>query len=60
MAITLFEQGLDFAAALHVASSTPADQFVTFDARLVKRSKELTPVADARAWELFRRWPTKR
>ena len=45
MAITLFEQGLDFADALHVASSTPANRFVTFDARLAKRSKKLTPVA---------------
>ncbi len=43
-AITLFEQGLDFADALHVASSMPAERFVTFDARLAKRSRELTPV----------------
>ena len=48
-AITLFEQGLDFADALHVASSTQANRFVTFDARLVKRSKELTAVTIASA-----------
>ena len=44
-AMTLFEQGLDFADALHLASSSPADRFVTFDARLAKRAKGLTPTA---------------
>jgi len=44
-AMALFEQGLEFADALHVASSSPADRFVTFDARLVKRAKDVTPVA---------------
>ena len=47
--LALFEQGLDFADALHVASSTPAERFVTFDARLVKRSRGLTAVAVASA-----------
>ena len=38
-ALRLFEGGLDFADALHIASSAPAERFVTFDARLVKRAK---------------------
>ena len=37
-ALRMLEDGLDFADALHVASSTRAERFVTFDARLVKRS----------------------
>ena len=44
-AIALFEHGLAFADALHVASSVAAERFVTFDSRLVKRSRNLTPVA---------------
>ena len=44
-AMTLFEQGLDFADALHLASSSPADRFVTFDARVVRRAKGLAQVA---------------
>ena len=38
-AIRLLEQGLDFADALHVASSAHAERFVTFDARLVKSAR---------------------
>lgn len=33
-----FAQGMDFADALHAASSTSAVKFVTFDIKLVKRS----------------------
>lgn len=36
-----FEQGLDFADALHVACSARAAAFVTFDKRLAKRAKGL-------------------
>ncbi len=43
-ALNLLERGLDFADALHVASSTPAERFVTFDGRLVKRATGLTPI----------------
>ena len=42
-ALRLCEQGLEFADALHLASSTPADRFVTFDARLVKRAARVVP-----------------
>ena len=48
-ALTLLEQGLEFADALHIASSTPAERFVTFDRRLIKRSKGLAPVEVAAA-----------
>jgi predicted nucleic-acid-binding protein len=43
-ALHLLEQGIDFADALHIASSTPAARFVTFDRRLVKRSAGLAPI----------------
>jgi predicted nucleic-acid-binding protein len=35
----LFEAGLDFADALHLASCGEGDRFVTFDARLVRRAQ---------------------
>ena len=38
-ALRLFERGLDFADALHIASSAHTERFVTFDARLVKRAR---------------------
>jgi predicted nucleic-acid-binding protein len=38
-ALRLLEQGLDFADALHIASSAHAARFVTFDARLAKRAR---------------------
>lgn len=37
-AIEWFRQGLDFADALHLASSGHADDFLTFDARLRRRA----------------------
>jgi predicted nucleic-acid-binding protein len=39
-AISLFESGLDFADALHLASSANAQRFVTFDGTLAKRAKK--------------------
>jgi predicted nucleic-acid-binding protein len=42
-ALRLCEQGLEFADALHLASSAHAGKFVTFDARLVKRAARVAP-----------------
>jgi predicted nucleic-acid-binding protein len=42
-ALRLCEQGLDFADALHLASSGEATLFVTFDAQLVKRAARIAP-----------------
>ena len=39
VALRLLERGLDFADALHIASSAQAERFVTFDTKLVKRVK---------------------
>ena len=47
VALRLCEQGLEFADALHVASSASAERFVTFDARLVKRAARLAPLVVA-------------
>ncbi len=41
-ALDAFDQGLDFADALHLARSSRASVFVTFDQRLAKRTKTLT------------------
>jgi len=41
-ALDLFSAGLDFADALHLASSAQADRFVTFDEKLVRRAKGRT------------------
>lgn len=40
-AIGWYECGLDFADALHLASSRSEDEFATFDSDLVKRAKAL-------------------
>jgi len=40
-AVDGFDNGLDFADALHVARSARASQFATFDRRLAKRAKGL-------------------
>lgn len=40
-ALTLYDQGLDFADALHLASSGDADRFATFDQPLVKKTRGL-------------------
>lgn len=37
-ALASYEDGMDFADALHLASATKADSFATFDARLKKRA----------------------
>lgn len=37
-ALALYARGMDFADALHVASSRTAEAFVTFDVRLCKRA----------------------
>lgn len=40
-ALDAFDQGLDFADALHMARSSRASAFVTFDQRLARRAKGL-------------------
>ena len=44
VAVDAFEKGLDFADALHVARSSRASGFATFDQRLAKRAKGLAIV----------------
>ena len=39
VAVDAFDKGLDFADALHLARSSRASRFATFDQRLVKRAK---------------------
>ncbi|TVS14162.1 MAG: type II toxin-antitoxin system VapC family toxin [Wenzhouxiangella sp.] len=41
LALEHFEAGLDFADALHWASSRRADRFVTFDKKLIRRAAGL-------------------
>jgi predicted nucleic-acid-binding protein len=41
LALTWHEQGMDFADALHLASSSRADGFATFDQKLVKLAGKL-------------------
>ena len=43
-ALALYDQGLDFGDALHLASSGDADRFATFDQPLAKRSRGLEDV----------------
>jgi len=40
-AVEAFDRGLDFADALHLARSSRASGFATFDRRLAKRAKDL-------------------
>jgi predicted nucleic-acid-binding protein len=40
-ALSLYDQGLDFADALHLASSGEADQFATFDQPLARKTRGL-------------------
>ena len=42
-ALDLLEAGMDFADALHLASSREAARFATFDARLAKRAESAAP-----------------
>lgn len=44
-AIELTRQGLDFADALHLASSRDCESFATFDATLARKAKGLTKPA---------------
>lgn len=39
-----FERGLDFADALHLASSRRTGRFATFDKKLIKRAEKLTDI----------------
>lgn len=39
-ALVLFDQGIDFADALHLVSASGASQFSTFDQKLVPRSQK--------------------
>lgn len=41
VALDAYDQGLDFADALHLARSARASGFATFDQRLAKRAKDL-------------------
>jgi predicted nucleic-acid-binding protein len=40
--LELFERGLDFADALHLALATDAEKFATFDARTAIRARRIT------------------
>ena len=42
-ALALFESGMDFADALHLASSSAAAQFATFDERLKRHADKAAP-----------------
>jgi predicted nucleic-acid-binding protein len=44
VAVDAFDKGLDFAGALHMARSSRASGFATFDQRLAKRAKGLALV----------------
>jgi predicted nucleic-acid-binding protein len=41
-AIGMLAKGIDFADALHLASSAAAERFATFDAKLAKRARGVT------------------
>jgi predicted nucleic-acid-binding protein len=41
VAVDAFDKGLDFADALHLARSSRASRFATFDPRLAKRARGL-------------------
>lgn len=40
-ALAAYEQGLDFADALHLAFSADAQSFATFDARLIRQARRM-------------------
>jgi predicted nucleic-acid-binding protein len=44
LALQAYARGMDFADALHVASSASADAFATFDSGLIKRAKKFLPL----------------
>jgi predicted nucleic-acid-binding protein len=43
-AISWYEQGIDFADALHLASSRGSDSFATFDAAFAKKAQKVSPL----------------
>lgn len=46
-ALNWYESGLDFADALHLASSSDSGKFVTFDDKLCKKAKKIKQVSIA-------------
>lgn len=42
-AIGMMAKGIDFADALHLASSATAARFATFDTKLVRRARDVSP-----------------
>lgn len=44
-ALKWYEGGLDFADALHLASSLNTNKFITFDVKLYKKSKEIKEIS---------------
>jgi predicted nucleic-acid-binding protein len=46
LALDLYGGGMDFADALHLAASTAADRFVTFDKDLAQVARRLTALPD--------------
>ena len=53
MALGCFEQGLDFADALHLSSACEKARFATFDQRFRKRGQGICPVEIAAVAELL-------
>ena len=43
-AISWYEQGLDFADALHLASSSGSDKFATFDITFAKKARKVSSI----------------
>ena len=43
-AISWYESGLDFADALHLASSMKADKFITFDKTFIKKARQYVQI----------------
>jgi len=41
-ALEWFQEGLDFADALHLASAGTANQFATFDGKLARQARRMT------------------
>lgn len=41
-ALRSYESGLDFADALHLATSSPARAFASFDAKFIKRARKIS------------------
>lgn len=47
-ALAWYEEGMDFADAIHVSSSGEAQEFTTFDAQLVRKAGKLVELAVTR------------